>query len=120
MVIALAAMAVILLMAFTGPSPETQVSASITRTGGVCLQLEQWGLFGWVIRGQTYTESDLAEASWHTPPSSNPPCEQAPIAEREVRLPDGAAPDVYRLCGLADDLGCLQFGFTPAEAVAAP
>jgi len=34
---------------------------SVTRSGGVCLQLEQWGLFGWVIRGQTYTESDLAD-----------------------------------------------------------
>lgn len=119
-VIALAAAAAILLMAFTGPSPETQVTSSVTRTGGVCLQLEQWGLFGWVIRGQVYTESDLADSDWHTPASSNPPCEHAPISEQEVRLPEGAAPDVYRLCGLADDLGCLQFGFTPAEAAAAP
>ncbi|HSJ82237.1 MAG TPA: hypothetical protein VLA91_00320 [Acidimicrobiia bacterium] len=119
-VVALAAVAVIFVMAFTGPSPETEVTSSVTRSGGVCLQLEQWGLFGWVIRGQTYTETDLAEANWHTPASSNPPCEQAPIAEQEVRLPDGAAPDTYRLCGLADDLGCLQFGFTPAGAGAAP
>jgi hypothetical protein len=119
-VIALAAVAVILVMAFTGPSPETEVTSSVTRSGGVCLQLEQWGLFGWVIRGQTYTEPDLAEANWHTPASSNPPCERVAIAEQEVRLPDGAAPDVYRLCGLADDLGCLEFGFTPAEAGAEP
>jgi hypothetical protein len=119
-VIAVAAAAVILLMAFTGPNPETQVTSSVTRTGGVCLQLEQWGLFGWVIRGQVYTESDLADSNWHTPASSNPPCEQAPIGDQEVRLPQGAAPDVYRLCGLADDLGCLQFGFTPAEAAGAP
>jgi hypothetical protein len=119
-VIAVAAAAVILLMAFTGPNPETQVTSSVTRTGGVCLQLEQWGIFGWVIRGQVYTGSDLADSDWHTPASSNPPCEQAPIAEQEVSLPEGAAPDVYRLCGLADDLGCLQFGFTPAEAAGAP
>jgi hypothetical protein len=119
-VVVLAAVAVILVMAFTGPNPETEVASSVTRNGGVCLQLEQWGLFGWVIRGQIYTESDLAEANWHTPASSNPPCERAPVAEQEVRLPDDAAPDVYRLCGLADDLGCLQFGFTPGEAGGAP
>ena len=119
--IVVAAVAVISLMAFTGPRPDTEVSSPvITRTGGVCLQLEQWGLFGWVIRGQTYTGSDLAGANWRTPASSNPPCEEAPTAAQEVRLPDGAGPDVYRLCGLADDLGCLQFRFTPAEAVAVP
>jgi hypothetical protein len=119
-VTALAAAAVVLLMAFTGPNPETQVTSTVTRTGGVCLQLEQWGLFGWVIRGQVYTESDLANSDWHTPASSSPPCEQAPIAEQEVRLPASADPDVYRVCGLADDLGCLQFGFTPAGAGVAP
>jgi hypothetical protein len=117
-----AAVVVVVFMAFTGPRPDTEVATAIVaRTGGVCLQLEQWGLFGWVIRGQTYTEADLSDANWRTPPASNPPCEDAaPTAEREVRLPDGAVPDVYRLCGLADDLGCLQFAFTPAEAAAAP
>jgi hypothetical protein len=116
-----AAAAVIPLMAFTGPRPETEISSPmITRSGGVCLQLEQWGLFGWVIRGQTYTESDLVEANWRTPPSSNPPCEQVPTAEQVVRLPEDAPPDVYRLCGLADDLGCVPFGLTPAQAAPAP
>ena len=119
--IGLAAVAVILLMAVTGPRPPTQVTtATVTRTGGVCLQLEQWGLFGWVIRGQSHTASDTAEGVWHTPPSPNPPCEDAPIGEQEVRLPEGAAPDVYRVCGLADDLGCLEFGFSPAQAMPAP
>ena len=116
-----AAVVVVVFMAFTGPRPDTEVATAIvTRSGGVCLQLEQWGLFGWVIRGQTYTEADLSGANWHTPPASNPPCEDTPTAEREVRLPDGAVPDVYRLCGLADDLGCRQFSFSPAEAGAAP
>lgn len=109
-----AAVVVVVLMAFTGPRPDTEVSTPmVTRTGGVCLQLEQWGLFGWVIRGQTYTEADLSVATWHTPPTSNPPCEQTPMAEREVQLPEEAVPDVYRLCGLADDLGCRQFALTP-------
>jgi hypothetical protein len=115
-----AAAAVIPVMAFTGPRPETEISSPmITRSGGVCLQLEQWGLFGWVIRGQTYTESDLVEANWRTPPSSDPPCEQVPTAEQAVRLPEDAPSDVYRLCGLADDLGCVSFGLT-ARAAPAP
>lgn len=116
-----AAVVVVVFMAFTGPRPETEVdTAIVTRAGGVCLQLEQWGLFGWVIRGQTYTEADLSGANWRTPPASNPPCEEVATAEREVRLPNGAAPDVYRLCGLADDLGCLQFAFSPDQPQAAP
>lgn len=116
--IALAVAAVVAVMAFTGPNPETRVStAVVTRDGGVCLQLEQWGMFGWVIRGQTYTASDVAGGNWHTRASTNPPCESVDPARQEVRLPDAAAPDVYRLCGLADELGCVQFRFTPAAAV---
>lgn len=77
-------------------------------------------MFGWVIVGQTYTESDLIDAIWHTPPSPIPSCQQAPEEEYVVRLPSDAVPDVYRLCGLVDELGCLEFRLTSAEAVGTP
>ena len=113
-------MAVIVLMSITGPRPETESSGVITRAGGVCLQLERWGLFGWAIGGQTYSEADIANGDWHQPPSSNPPCEDAPEADYEVSLPPDAAPDVYRLCGLADERGCIEFTLLPAEATPGP
>lgn len=112
----MAAVILISLMSFTGPRPETESSGVITRTGGVCLQLERWGLFGWVIGGQTYSESDITSGNWHRPPSSSPPCEETPEAEHEISLPPDAASDVYRLCGLADERGCLEFILTPEAA----
>jgi hypothetical protein len=115
--IAAAAAVLIAVMSFTGPRPQAQITGEITRAGGVCLQLERWGLFGWVIVGQTYSELDVAGAEWRTPPSSNPPCEESPEPEHPIRLPSNAAPDVYRICGLADELGCLEFTLVhPATA----
>ena len=78
--------------------------------------MEQWGLFGWVIVGQSHTEADIEEANWHTPPSSSPPCQEVVDNERDISLPSDLGPDVYRLCGLADSLGCLEFTLAPAES----
>ena len=114
--IAVTAIALIAVMSFTGPDPETDTSGPIVRRGGVCLQLEQWGLFGWVIVGQSHTEADIEEANWHTPPSSSPPCQEVVDNERDISLPSDLGPDVYRLCGLADSLGCLEFTLAPAES----
>lgn len=107
--IALASIVLIAVMSFTGPRPQAESRGEIARVGGACLQLEQWGLFGWVIVGQTYSELDVAGAEWRSPPSSNPPCDDAPEAEYTVRLPADAVPDVYRVCGLDDEGECLQF-----------
>lgn len=104
----------IVVMATTGPRAGTETTGLITRTGGVCLQLEQWGLFGWVIVGQTYSEADASEGTWNTPPRASPPCEDVPEAEYAIMLPREASPDVYRLCGLADEAGCLTFSLVEA------
>ena len=101
--------ALMILMASTGPEPEVEVEGSLTRVGGTCLQLEQWALFGWDIVGQTYSASDVEKANWYTPPSSNPPCDDAPEAEYLITLPADSDPDVYRVCGLADERGCIEF-----------
>jgi hypothetical protein len=118
--IGLTAVVLIGVMALTGPRPETEMTGLIRRMGGACVQLEQWGLFGWVIVGQSYSVSDILDGDWHTPPSSNPPCEDVPEAAYLVRMPLEAAPDVYRLCGLADDWGCLEFTMIPLERTPAP
>jgi hypothetical protein len=110
--IAIAATVLLIVMWSTGPRPAIESSGLITRTGGVCLQLEQWGVFGWVIRGQSFTETDVEEANWHTPPSTSPPCQEVDPEDREVKLPADAVPDVYRVCGLADDLGCIELRLT--------
>ena len=100
---------VTIVLASTGPSPTTQSTGTVARMGGVCLQLERWGLFGWDILGQSYSAADLADTTWHSPPVTNPPCEIVEEAEQLVQLPLGAPPDVYRVCGLADERGCLEF-----------
>ncbi len=99
----------VVVMATTGPRPEVEASGSVAREGGVCLQLEQWGLFGWVIVGQTYTQTDVTEGNWHTPPASNPDCEQVANADYEITLPSPSPSDVYRICGLDDNQPCLDF-----------
>jgi len=98
---------VAVLLALTGPRVEEEVVSSVTRPGGVCLQLERWGLFGWRIVGQTHSVSDMQASAW-SPPVDDPPC--ADVEERSylVRVFD-QPPGIYRLCGLADDNGCLEF-----------
>jgi hypothetical protein len=104
-----AAIVLIAVMATTGPRPDIETTGPIQRAGGVCLQLEEWGMFGWVIVGQTYTRTDLEEADWHTPPVGNPTCASVATAEYTIRMPAGAGPDVYRVCGLDGDRGCTEF-----------
>jgi hypothetical protein len=95
------------LLALTGPQAEDEVVSSVTRPGGVCLQLERWGLFGWRIVGQTHTVAEMQASAW-TEPVEDPPC--AVVEERSylVRVFD-QPPGVYRLCGLADDNACIEF-----------
>ena len=111
-VVGLAMVGITFVLASTGPSPEVKTTGSIERFGGVCLQLERWGMFGWDILGQTYSEADVERVRWNSPPTSNPPCEALPDAARLIFLHEGAAPDVYRICGLADELGCIEFELT--------
>jgi hypothetical protein len=118
--IGVAVLVLAVIMSFTGPDPEFEATSEITRVGGVCLQMEQWGMFGWVIVGQTYSEQDIARAEWRTPPSSNPPCEDTPEVEQQISLPPDAQPDVYRICGLADELGCLTFTLAQPEETPEP
>ena len=118
--IAVAVLVLTVIMTFTGPDPQVEATGEITRVGGVCLQMEQWGMFGWVIVGQTYSEQDIARAEWRTPPSSNPPCENTPEVEQRINLPADAVPDVYRICGLADELECLTFTLAQPEATPEP
>jgi hypothetical protein len=98
-----------IVMASTGPEPEAEMTGSIPRLGGVCLQLERWGLFGWDIIGQTYTTADQESASWRNPPRANPACEIVPEDEYLITLPANSPTDVYRVCGLADERPCLEF-----------
>lgn len=110
--VGLAIVALTIVMATTGPRPETEMTGLMRRLGGACLQLEQWGLFGWDIIGQTYSVSDVRDANWHSPPLTNPPCDTVPEAEYLIRMPLNARPDVYRICGLADDRACIEFTMT--------
>ena len=102
-------MVLTIVMASTGPEPETEMTGSIPRLGGVCLQLERCGLFGWDIVGQTYTAADQEGANWRNPPRSNPACEMVPEDEYLITLPANSPADVYRVCGLADERPCLEF-----------
>jgi hypothetical protein len=108
-VVAIAALAagLAVLFAVTIPPVEHEVDAAIQRTGGVCLQLERWTLFGWRTVGQTHTVEDIRKSNWR-PPEPNPSC--APVPERNYLVRVFTEPDgVYRLCGLADDNACTQF-----------
>jgi hypothetical protein len=62
---------------------------------------------GWRTVGQTHTVQDIRRSVWR-PTVPDPPC--APVPERDylVRV-FSEPPGIYRLCGLADDNGCLEF-----------
>lgn len=107
--VAIAVVVTTIVLASTGPTPATQSTGTVSRLGGVCLQLERWGLFGWDIIGQSYSVADVEDGRWHLPPTTSPPCEVVEDQEYVVLLPDGALPDSYRVCGLADEQGCLEF-----------
>ena len=102
----------IVLLAATGPNPETTMSGNIPRFGGVCLQLEQWRLFGWGVVGQSHTVDDATSGRWHLP-EDDPPCADVPLQTYLIRTPLDAPSGVYRVCGLADGAECLEFGKIP-------
>lgn len=110
---------VLAILASTGPMPDDEIHGTIRRHGGVCLRLERWDLFGWSVVGQTRTVEDVQSGAWHSPVDS-PPCSQVPEQEYLVRLPFDAPFDTYRICGLADDRGCIEFRRIPLQSRLAP
>lgn len=97
----------VLLLAITGPLVDEEVDAVVRRTGGVCLELERWTLLGWTTVGQTHSVVDVRRSRWRGA-VADPPC--AIVIEREYLVRVFAEPPgIYRLCGLADDNGCIQF-----------
>lgn len=111
--------ALLVVLATTGPRPETEISGSIRRIGGVCLQLDRWDLFGWRVVGQTHTVSDIQNGRWHKT-SDSPAC--APVLKQNylVRMPFDAPNDTYRICGLADEQPCVEFRRVPFEGSPGP
>lgn len=94
-------------LALTGPLVDEEVDAVVRRAGGVCLELERWTLLGWATVGQTHSVQDMRRSRWR-PAVANPPC--AVVTERVYLVRVFAEPaGTYRLCGLADDNGCIQF-----------
>ena len=100
------------LLALTGPNPDLEVSGTVRRFGGVCLELERWNLFGWRLVGQTHSVSDMQNGVWH-PASNDPPCVDVEHREYLVRPPFDAPDGTYRLCGVVDDEPCVEFRRVP-------
>jgi hypothetical protein len=94
-------------LAVTEPPVDGEIDAAAQRAGGVCLELERWTLFGWSTVGQAHTVEHIRKSSWQ-PAVQDPPCAQVPEREYLVRV-FTEPPGIYRLCGLADDNGCIQF-----------
>lgn len=111
--------ALLVVLATTGPRPETEISGSIRRFGRVCLQLERWDLFGWSVIGQTHTVSDTQNGIWHEA-SDRPPCAFVPEQTYLVRMPVEAPNDSYRICGLADEQACVEFRRVPFDRSPGP
>lgn len=108
-------LALLIVLASTGPQGDVEISGNIQRLGGPCLQLEQWGLFGWVVIGQTTTVTQLTSGNWQTP-VEDPTCPEVTENSFLVRLPIDARPDTYRLCGLADERACITLDLVPFVA----
>lgn len=94
-------------LAVTAPRVDQEVDATLRRTGGVCLELERWTLLGWTTVGQTHSVEDMRRSVWR-PVVPDPPCALVPERDYLVRV-FAEPPGIYRLCGLADDKGCVQF-----------
>ncbi len=107
--------ALLVVLVTTGPKGDVEISGNIQRLGGPCLQLEQWGLFGWVVIGQTTTVTQLTSGNWQVP-VDDPQCPDVNEKSFLVRLPVNARPDTYRLCGLADDRACITLELVPFVA----
>jgi hypothetical protein len=102
------AVAIVVVLAATGPRLEQEASGPIRRYGGACLQLERWGLLGWRALGQSYTVADIRDGTWHEL-QEPPPCAPVPDQTYMVRPPSDAPTGSYRICGLSDDEPCLEF-----------
>lgn len=111
--------ALLVVLVSTGPRPETEISGTIRRIGGVCLQLDRWDLFGWSVVGQTHTVSDTQNGIWREAFES-PPCATVPKQNYLVRMPFDAPNDTYRICGLADEQPCVEFRRVPFEGSPGP
>lgn len=104
------AAALIVVFAATGPRIEAEASGPIRRTGGACLQLERWGLFGWSVVGRAYGVADVRGGVWHPPGDTPAQCDESlPRQTYMVRQPADAPLGKYRICGLDDDESCLEF-----------
>lgn len=106
--------ALVALLSATAPRAEVEMNATIRRMGGPCLQLEQWGLFGWVLVGQTAAMTQATNGDWQ-PPGDDLECMDVEDRLVLVRLPLDARPDTYRICGLADDRACVTVEAVPFE-----
>lgn len=111
---AIAIGALLIVAAMTGPNPDEERTSNFRRLGGPCLQLEQWGLFGWTVIGQTHSLTQTTNGNWQ-PPSDDPPCQDIDDSLILVRMPLDASLDAYRLCGSADDRACLTFTLVEFE-----
>lgn len=100
-------------LAITGPRIQDEVTSSVRRAGGVCLELERWTLLGWHVVGQTHSVHDMQNSLWR-PAEEDPPCAEVPEREYLVRVFD-QAPGRYRLCGLADENECARFELVGAR-----
>lgn len=107
--------ALVILLSFTGPEGEVEISGNVRRLGGPCLELERWGLFGWVVVGQTFTITQVTSGSWQEP-VDNPACSDVGESLLLVRMPLNVEPDTYRICGLADERDCLTVDVVPFES----
>ncbi len=109
LVLAVAGFAVgfVTFLAITGPTVDQEVVSSVRRSGGVCLELERWTLMGWAVVGQTHSVRDMQSSTWQ-PAVDEPPCARVPERAYLVRVFE-QPPGTYRLCGLADENGCVQF-----------
>lgn len=105
-------LALVALLASTGPSPETEFTGNIRRLGGPCLTLEQWGLFGWQTIGQTSVLTEATGGNWQAP-SDSLGCTDLEDSLILVRMPRDAKPDSYRICGVADDRACMTLRLVP-------
>jgi hypothetical protein len=94
-------------LALTAPPVDLEIDAAVQRTGGVCLELERWTLFGWNKVGQTHTVEDIRKSFWRQA-AADPPCADVPERDYLVRV-FTQPPGIYRLCGLVDDNACIRF-----------
>lgn len=107
--------ALITVLATTGPNPDIEFTGNIRRQGGPCLRLEQWGLFGWVTIGQTQSMTQTTNGDWREPTDESQ-CQDVDDSLIMVRMPLNAAPDSYRICGLADDRACITARLVPFQS----